>query len=296
MRNSARYARKVKKLLAGARKAEAPHPVDKLRLLVRAVLEEDAAGKLADEAVAALEEEYVDLNELRVSPTKDIVECLGRDFPKARSKAEALPLALNGVFDRANTLSLEYLVKKPKREIRKALREELGLSPYAESVLTLYGFDGHAIPVDELLLEALKLGGYIHPDSDAPDLQGFLERIILSKDAMAAHEALRAYASRLARKVAKELARRAEQARAEAEAQAKAAAEAQAAAEAKAAAEALAAAGEAAEAAAAQAGRKKARKAAAKKPATPAVAEKAPAKRARAAARTPKATPARAKK
>jgi hypothetical protein len=212
MKNSAKYARKIKPLLSGAKKAEKPEQVDEIRLLLEAVMQENAASKQAAEGVAVLEQEFVDFNELRVSPPKDIVERLDRSFPNARAKAEAVTRALNAVFSRANVLSMEYLAKKPKRDIRRALREELGLSPYAESVLTLCAFDGHAVPVDTLLLEALKLDKYIHPDSDVPDLQGFLERIILSKNALAAHEALRAYASKAAPRVARELARRAKKA------------------------------------------------------------------------------------
>ena len=243
MKNSALYARKIKRLLSrksGGIAARA-EPVDALRLLVKGIMEEDATAKQVTAALAALEQEYVDFNELRVSPLKDVYECLGKGFPGARAKADAVTRALNVVFGQANALSLDYLAKKPKREVRKVLREKLGLSPYAESVVTLYGFDGHAIPADNLLLEALKLDGYVHPGSDVPDLQGFLERIIPNKDAIPAHEALREYAWRRAGRVAKELARRAKlaaeaeaKAKAEAEAKAKAEAEAQAKAEAEA--------------------------------------------------------------
>ena len=215
MKDSAKYARRIRPLLSGAKraeKAEQAEQVDKIRLLLRAVLEEDATSKQAAEGMAVLEQEFVDLNELRVSPPKDIVERLGRNFPNAQAKASGVTTALNAIFDRTNTLSLEYLAKQTKRDVRKTLREEFGLSLYAESVLTLYAFDGHAMPVDNLLLEALKLDKYIHPGSDMADLQGFLERIILSKHAVGAHEALRAYATKACGRVARELARRAKKA------------------------------------------------------------------------------------
>jgi len=224
MKNSARYAKKVKRLLGKLESVEPAENADPLRVMVGAVLEEDATTKQAAEGLSKIEDEFVDFNELRVSPHKDIVESLGRDYPGARAKAEALTRALNAIFDRTNTLSLDYLADKPKREIRKALREQVGLSPYAESVLTLSVFDGHAVPVDNLLLEALKLDKCIDPDSDLADLQGFLERIILNKDALAAHEALRGYASKSAGRVAKELARRARRAEAAAKAAARKAA------------------------------------------------------------------------
>jgi len=271
MKNSARYARKVKKLLSGAR---APGPEERpepIRLLVRAVLAEDATARQAEAAMAAVAEEFLDFNELRIAPIKDVVECLGRDYPQARRKADMLNSALRGVFEQSNALSLDFLGQETKREVRRFLRERLGLSLYAESVLTLRAFEGHAIPVDALLLEALKMGGYIDAGSDLPDLQGFLERITPAKDDLAAHEALRRYADRTAPKVFREWARREKAARearekAEAEARAKAEAKAKAEAEAKAKAEAEAKARKKARAKAARK-KKKAGAAPAKKPA-----------------------------
>lgn len=242
MKNSAQYALKVKKLLSGLKRPAIPLAADSLGLLVQSVLAEDATPEELASAVAAVQEEFVDHNELRVSLPRDVCDILGRDFPGARVKAEAIARALNAVFDRANALCLDFLAKKPKREIRKLLREELGLSPFAESVLTLYYFQGHAIPVDQLLLEALKLEQVIDPGSDIDDCQGFLERIVPAKDAVAVHEQLRCFAAQQAPKVRQVLARRHAEleaklrAKAEAEARAKAEAEAKAAAAAEAAA------------------------------------------------------------
>jgi hypothetical protein len=209
MKNSTKYVSKVKKLLSGAKDGKAPAEVDRLRLMVRAVMEEDAPARQVNEAMSGIESEFVNLNELRVGPVKDIMECMGRRFPRGRIKAEMVTNALNGVFDRSNTLSLDYLQNKPKRELRKALREELGLSRYAEAVITLYGFSGHAIPVDHLLLEALKLNQCVDPSCDLEDLQGFLERLVLSKDAIGAHEALRAFCLPLYPKLEKVIQQRA---------------------------------------------------------------------------------------
>lgn len=210
MKNSAKYTQKMKKLLSGVKDGKAPDTVDRLRLMIRAILEEDAGIKQANEAYAGVEEEFINLNELRVAPVKDIMECLGRRFPRARIKAEVMTNALNSVFDRSNSLSMDYLEGRPKREIRKALREDLGLSLYSEAMVALYGFGGHAIPVDNLLLESLKLDDNIDPSTDMEDLQGFLERLVLSKDGIAAHEALRSYASHHYAKLEKVIQQRAQ--------------------------------------------------------------------------------------
>ncbi len=235
MKDSAQYEEKIKSLVAQRAKAAPARRTDRIAMLVEGIMAEDTTPAKASSAMSALAEEFVDFNELRVSPIRDIVELLGEDFPGVRAKANAVTGALQVIFDHANSLSLDYLAKMTKREVRSVLREKIGLSPYAESVLTLFGFDGHAIPVDNLLLEALKLDGYIHPDSDLQDLQGFLERIAPGKDAMSWHEALRDYAAGAAAKVAKERARRQRkaEAKAKAEAEAKAKAEAEAKAKAK---------------------------------------------------------------
>ena len=171
--------------------------------MMRAVLEQDTSVRHAEDALKRLDAEYVDLNELRISPLKDLVDCLGRRFIGARYKAEMLTTALNMMFDRANSLSLDYLADKPKREIRRALLEDLHLSHYAEALVALYGFGGHAVPVDFLLAEALRHGGYVHPQAEVADIQGFLERLVLSKDAIAVHDALRQFALQHAAKLEK---------------------------------------------------------------------------------------------
>ena len=222
MKNSELYAKKVKALLPkSADEVVECEPPELVRLMVEAALAEDATATQAARAIASLDAEYVDLNELRVSPVNDIVGCVGRSFPDIKHKAKRITIGLGRVFHRVNALDLSYLEKKTKREVRRILREDIGLSLYAESVVTLLGLSGHAIPVDILLLEALKLDGRIHPDSDLPDLQGFLERIIHSTRARGAHEALREYAAKHAPRVRRELARRQKIADAKARAEAR---------------------------------------------------------------------------
>ena len=234
MKNSAQYAKKIKHLVAQKTSPAPVRQADRIALLVEGILSEDTTPTKTSSAMTILGEEFIDFNELRVSPLRDIVEVLGEDFPGVREKANTITAAIQAVFDRTNSLSLDFLTKMTKREVRSLLREKIGLSPWSESVVTLYGFGGHAMPVDDLLLEALKMGEYIHPDSDLLDLQGFLERITPGKDAISWHEALQAYSAKTAPKVARERARLRRQAEAKAKAEAKVKAEAKARAEARA--------------------------------------------------------------
>ena len=244
MKNATKYQKKIKKLLGGMGKARPSPPEDAnpFRVMLEAILTADATPKQAEKAMAALEEEFVDINELRVSPPKEIVDCLDEGFPRRRAKAREIVTVLGAIFTRYNNLTLEPVEALTKRDLRRHLTE-FGLSPYAAACLVLLVYSGHAIPVDGTLAECLEMNGYVHPDSDVPDVQAFLERVILQKDALAAHEFFRAYIEKSARALARKRKADAEaRAKAEAEAKAKAEAEAKAKAEAEAKAKAKAAA------------------------------------------------------
>lgn len=235
MRNARQYEKKTKRLLRGMRRsrpAADSADSDRVAILIRSVLDEDTTRESAMRALSALQKEFVDFNELRVSPPKEIVEQIGKDYPAARAKADRLVQALGAVFEKTSAISMDYLEKMTKRDLRRCLLE-MGLSPYAAACVVLLAFGGHAVPVDQTLVECLQMDGCAHPRSDLSDVQGFLERIIPQKDAVAAHEFFRQYIKKRAKALAAK--RKAEAARRKAEeaAAAKAEAERQAAEEAK---------------------------------------------------------------
>jgi len=204
MKNARQYEKKIRKLLRGMRRrrsaTDSAEP-DRVAVLVRSVLEEDTTRDNAMRALSALQKEFVDFNELRVSPPKEIVEQIGKDYPADRLKADSLVQALGTVFEKASAVSMDYMEMLTKRDLRRCLLE-MGLSPYAAACVVLLAFGGHAVPVDQTLVECLEMDGYVHPGSDLPDVQGFLERIIPQKDAPAAHEFLRQYVKRHAKALA----------------------------------------------------------------------------------------------
>lgn len=261
MKNAATYEKKIKKLLGklkAPRAAAPPTGIDAVTEVIAAVFEADAPRRSGKDALETIAKEFVDYNELRVAPPKDISDRVLKDDPNRRGKAEMITTVLNNIFNRSYTISVDYMAEMPKKELRRHLLE-LGLSPYAAACVVLKLFGGHAIPVDETLVEVLKLDDYVSPEADQADVQGFLERIIPQKEALAAHEFFRAHIE----KCAKPLARKRQ---ADAEAAAKAAAELRAK-EAAAAATAKAEAEEAAAKAALRAARKAAKEAPVKAPA-----------------------------
>jgi endonuclease III len=223
MKNATKYQKNIKKFLSGIDKSAAipPADADPIRAMIDAVLAADAPRQSA-KALETLEKEFVDFNELRVAPVKDIVDTLGRDFPDARRKAEEATTVLNAIFNRRNNIVLDYVEKMSKRDVRRHL-SELGLSPYAAGVMMLQVFGGHAVPVDQGLVDCLEADGHIKPGSSVHEVQAFLERIILQKQAWSTHEFFRDYVAKNAKMLAKK--RKGDAAKAEAQA---AAAEAEA--------------------------------------------------------------------
>jgi hypothetical protein len=205
MKNATKYEPKIKKLLAGAKSPRVEPPdddddvdVDVVEVLLRGILQADALDAQAEEALELLQEELVDLNELRVAQPKEIVEIIGKEYPLARRKAEAIRAVLQGVYDRASAVDVAYMVEMPKRELRRHLTE-LGMDRYAAAYDTLAG--------------CLEMDGYLEPDATGEEAQGFLERVIQQKHAHAAHEALRGFAAKRGKALARKRQAQAEAAR-----------------------------------------------------------------------------------
>lgn len=204
MKNSTLYQKNIKKLLSGvSKKRIAPPEVDDLvRLLIEAVLSPDTSRKLVQQGVEAMSREFVDFNELRVSPPKEIVDRMGRNVPHAREKADTLVRVLNAVFDRTSTMTMDYMKEMSKKDLRRHLAE-IGLSPYSAAHVLLLGFASHAVAVDVSLLDALKMGEFVAPNCDIEEATGFLERFIAQKEALATHEFFRTYIEHNAKAIAK---------------------------------------------------------------------------------------------
>ena len=271
MKNEAVYRKKIKSVLRGLskyRSAAERRDEDRLQVLMEAILSEDAAQKQVSKAMEAIQREFVDYNELRVALPREVCECIGKDFPGVRAKAETIKLALNNVFDRFNQLSIDSLAEVPKKQIPRRL-EELGLTSYTACLVAMFCFDVPVVPVDDSLAGCLEINGCVEPGSSLADVKTLVDKVVSQKDAPAAHELFRRYVERHAKVLAR---KRAAEAKVKAEAEAKARAEAEAKAKAKA--EAEAAKKAEAEREAARLAREARRKKAARKPKAPAKAKK----------------------
>ena len=204
MKNARQYEKKLKKLLSGMRRTRqtGDDEQDPVAVLIEAIFQADSTRKDAAGALQVITQEFVDWNELRVAPPRDIVWCVGKDYPSADKRATMLVQALGGIYSRTCGVSMQYMQKMPKRDLRRHL-SELGLDAYSVAAVTLLVFGGHAIPVDNDLADSLKMDQCADPDAELVDIQGFLERVIPMKDALAAHEFFRAHVEESAKALAK---------------------------------------------------------------------------------------------
>lgn len=235
MKNAKTYERKIKKLLSGMKKAapvELPEDGECIAIILEAILLADGTDpRHANRSISNFTSVFVDFNELRVAPEKEIAECIDKNVPNGVAKAAAISVVLNAIFTASNTLDVAYIRAKSNRDIRRYL-QELGLANFAEAYVARFVFDVHAIPVDRTLTEVLDMNEMIYPGSATDDTQGFLERVIPQKNNVAAHKFFRQYitknaAALTARRKAEAKRLAAEQAKQRAEEEAKKSAEAE---------------------------------------------------------------------
>lgn len=197
MKNATEYGKRVKKLLAGLKRKHSPPPANgeltPLELLALAVLRRDLPRDQAHKALKQLDDEFVDFNEMRVAPPKDIVELLGEDVPDPRGRAERLTIALGKLFEQDPNLNMEFLRDCGKRELKAQLQDGLGLDSFAEAFLTLYLTDVVAVPVDQALVDRLKEEDLVGEDAEVDDTRAMIERIATKADSFMTFELLNLY-------------------------------------------------------------------------------------------------------
>jgi endonuclease III len=194
MKNATKHAeelRSVMKRLLKEHKPEPKQPQDPLRALVRAAMSFDMPDAKADEAMRHIEREFVDLNELRVATDLEIQELLGTRYPAIERRVEMITRSLNNIFEREHTLSLDRLKTVSKRDARQFLRELPEIHPFVESYVMLFGFDGHAFPIDDQTLEYLHDQEIVEDGATLDDAQRFLEHQLKAEECHDLFAALR---------------------------------------------------------------------------------------------------------
>ncbi|HEY2588732.1 MAG TPA: hypothetical protein VGI81_23520 [Tepidisphaeraceae bacterium] len=194
MKNATKHADELRSLLKRLLKQSPPSPKaaqDPLMALVRGAMSYDVPDARADEAMRLIDKEFVDLNELRVATDLEIAELLGTRYPGIERRVAMITQALNNIFEREHTLSLDRLKTISRRDARQFLRELPEIHPFVEAYVMLFAFDGHSIPVDDAMIAYLREHGVLEEAATLDDAQRFLEHQLKAEECHDFYSALR---------------------------------------------------------------------------------------------------------
>jgi len=186
MKNSKEYSKKIQRLHRSlsrkypkVQKVVHDEPVD---AIVYAIISAELSEKATESAIKRFADYFVDLNDLRVSQTEEIVGIWGEDTPVTRNIASTITRVLRGVFNEYHKMSLEALKKTGKRPARQILEKMDGTSRFIVDYCMLTSLQGHAIPLTKGMIEYLKSKELVYPDANAQQIGGFLAKQISAKN------------------------------------------------------------------------------------------------------------------
>lgn len=185
MKNAGKHADELKALLKRLMKERKPaprEPQEPLKALVRGAMSFDMPDARAEDAMRAIEREFVDLNELRVATDLEIQELLGSKYPLIERRVAMITQSLNNIFEREHTLSLDRLKTVSKRDARQFVRELPDIHPFVEAYVMLFGFDGHAFPVDDETLEHFRDHGIVEDGTTLDEAHRFVEHHLKAEE------------------------------------------------------------------------------------------------------------------
>lgn len=173
--------------------AEANTDLEPIRQLVYSFLLWDCTTSRADNAFKRIEETYVDMNDLRVSRTEEIMDVLGKTYPSAEERVARIKASLRDVYLREHAVSLATVREGGKREARKYVDSLEGMHPFVAARVCLVGMDCHAVPLEERLLGKLIKGGVFEQDTPLDKAAGTIERHVKASEGLETYLILQAY-------------------------------------------------------------------------------------------------------
>ena len=183
MKDGSRYSVRLKKRFARLPSGQSAggdpaKPSDPLRQLAAAVLGRGLGEEAGFRALELIFDQMVDWNEVRVSSPSEIAAQTKRTLPEAYKRCDRLRGMLNDVFDRECVMSLDRVKGMKLRDAREFLASLRAVDGFAVSSVVVWSLGGHAIPMDDTLLEGLRKEDLVHPTATREQVQAFLERAI----------------------------------------------------------------------------------------------------------------------
>lgn len=155
--------------------------------LVYSFLLWESTTSRADNAFKRVGEQFVDLNDLRVSRHAEVAAVLGKTYPLLDERVMRIDSALNDVYRREHEVSLASLESMSKRDARKYLESIEGVVPFVVARVTLFSLGAHALPVEDRLVRRLEEAGVLEPGSNPAKAAGSLERQVKADEAVGAY-------------------------------------------------------------------------------------------------------------
>jgi len=185
MKSATKHAEELRSLFKRLLKEHKPGPWERqepLKALVQGAMSYDMPDTRAQEAMRAIDKEFVDLNELRVATDLEIQELLGNRYPQIEKRVAMITQSLNAIFEKEHTLNLERLVTISKRDARQFLRDLPEVHPFVEAYVMLFAFEGHTVPIDTQMLDYLKEEGVLESETSLEEAQKFVEHHIKAEE------------------------------------------------------------------------------------------------------------------
>jgi endonuclease-3 len=125
----------------------------------------------------SLSTDYFDWNEVRVSTVRELAEAL-KPLNDAQEAATRLKRVLQSVFETHYTFDLEPMKKQNIGAAVKTLEKYNGSTPFVVAYVTQNALGGHAIPINQGLLESMRIVGVVSDAEAAKGTVPGLERIV----------------------------------------------------------------------------------------------------------------------
>jgi endonuclease III len=143
-----------------------PRPV--LEQFIFAVCREGTTRDQAEQAYQNLQDRFFDWNEIRVTSVHELAEALS-GLPEAETRAQRIIDFLHEVFETTFSFDLESMQKKGVKQAAKQLARYAAANDYATAWVVQKSLGGHAIPLDNPSMRALRRLGLL--DEDGPDME-----------------------------------------------------------------------------------------------------------------------------
>ncbi len=156
---------------------EVPRERNVLEHLVFASCVENSLYEDADKVVASLTTDYFDWNEVRVSSIRELADVM-KPLNDSEEAATRVKRVLQSVFETQYSFDLDPLKKQNLGATIKQLEKLHGTTPFTIAYVTQHGLGGHSIPINQGLLEAMRVVGVVSDTEAAKGGVPGLERAV----------------------------------------------------------------------------------------------------------------------